>query len=478
MKIPLAEKVLNETFDFNWDRRMSYEKIRLFDHAIQFDLSDLTNIDLGLQIYRVKNGVVSHWRQKVSFDKFMEKLIRLFNDPEYAGTIKKYTPYIRDSLGELKRLAQREDNYSKLSDEDLLSHYDEFCEFERRSSFMNHLLFMHLEKALTTVISGLLPDKIQLDILSLQTKEIPIDAYHRDICLHILGQISFRELYHAYMHIGLQDVFGSPLSEEALRKDIDSFEDIDVNNYLKDLEDKYNNQRRGVKEVLESWKKNEHVHALLSYFCLYSNEKEWKNFFRERSTLKLSRLLEEMGKRKSWSVEEISYLTAEEKRMLFSGDMENLEVVRSRKEDCMYLIYKNKIEVITDKEILSLFDMKTGNSFIPLKGNKACGGKVRGRVSIILSNEDFHKFEEGDVLVAPTTRPEFVPIMDRASAIVTNEGGILSHAAILSRELEIPCIVGTDLATKVLRDGDIIEVDADNGVVNLIERKDNNLTKR
>ena len=77
--------------------------------------------------------------------------------------------------------------------------------------------------------------------------------------------------------------------------------------------------------------------------------------------------------------------------------------------------------------------------------------------------------QKGDILVAPTTGPEMMTAIQKASAIVTDEGGLMSHAAIVSRELKIPCIVGTKYATKILKDGDIIEVDANNGVVRKIK---------
>jgi pyruvate, water dikinase len=67
------------------------------------------------------------------------------------------------------------------------------------------------------------------------------------------------------------------------------------------------------------------------------------------------------------------------------------------------------------------------------------------------------------------TTPDFVPIMGKAGAIITDEGGITCHAAIVSREMKIPCVVGTEIATKVLKDGDLVEVDADNGVVRKVE---------
>ena len=78
------------------------------------------------------------------------------------------------------------------------------------------------------------------------------------------------------------------------------------------------------------------------------------------------------------------------------------------------------------------------------------------------------KFQKGDILVAISTNPDIVPIMKKAAAIVTEQGGVTSHAAIVSRELNIPCVIGTRIATKVLEDGEEVEVDATKGMVRRI----------
>ncbi len=90
-------------------------------------------------------------------------------------------------------------------------------------------------------------------------------------------------------------------------------------------------------------------------------------------------------------------------------------------------------------------------------------------VKIVLSSTDFAKFNKGDILVASMTRPEYVPVMKKAKAIITDEGGITCHAAIVSRELNIPCIIGTKNATRILQDGDEVEVDANNGTIKIIK---------
>ena len=88
-----------------------------------------------------------------------------------------------------------------------------------------------------------------------------------------------------------------------------------------------------------------------------------------------------------------------------------------------------------------------------------------GKVIIVRGVKDLHKVQKGDVLVALTTHPDYVPVMRKSVAIVTDEGGITSHAAIVSREFGIPCIVGTKHATSVLADGDLVEVNAIDGWV-------------
>jgi pyruvate,water dikinase len=110
-----------------------------------------------------------------------------------------------------------------------------------------------------------------------------------------------------------------------------------------------------------------------------------------------------------------------------------------------------------------------GDATTEIKGNPASKGYVSGRARIILSEVDFHKFESGDILITSMTRPEFVPLMKMAKAVVTDEGGITCHAAIVSRELDIPCVIGTNMATRLLKDGDEIDVDANNGVVRIIK---------
>lgn len=104
-----------------------------------------------------------------------------------------------------------------------------------------------------------------------------------------------------------------------------------------------------------------------------------------------------------------------------------------------------------------------------LKGVAASAGIARGKVKIILKPSQNSKMKKGNILVTEMTNPLFVPAIQKASAIVTDVGGLTSHAAIISRELGIPCVVGTKRATKILKDGNRVKVDGIKGEIFLIK---------
>jgi pyruvate,water dikinase len=102
---------------------------------------------------------------------------------------------------------------------------------------------------------------------------------------------------------------------------------------------------------------------------------------------------------------------------------------------------------------------------ILVKGETASGGVYSGTVKIVKDASELDKIEKGDVLVTKMTNPDMVIAMQKAGAIVTDEGGMTCHAAIVSREMGIPCIVGTEHATEVLKGGEVVTVHADRGIV-------------
>lgn len=104
-----------------------------------------------------------------------------------------------------------------------------------------------------------------------------------------------------------------------------------------------------------------------------------------------------------------------------------------------------------------------------IQGVVASSGVTKGKVRILLDTNSLKELQTGDILVTTMTRPEMGAVLDKAGAFITDEGGLMCHAAIISREMKKPCIIGTENATKILQTGMTVEVDAKKGIVTILE---------
>jgi len=160
---------------------------------------------------------------------------------------------------------------------------------------------------------------------------------------------------------------------------------------------------------------------------------------------------------------------------VITGKTDKVPERLQKREDKNYFIlqYNDGVENVSwERDPIGLISKIEGIDFIKvevLKGSTAFGGKVKGKVRVILKQDEMSGFKEGEIFVTVNSNPSFVPALKKSNAIVTDEGGIMCHAAIVARELKKPCIIGTKIATKVLKDGDIVEVNADVGVVRKIK---------
>jgi phosphoenolpyruvate synthase/pyruvate phosphate dikinase len=155
---------------------------------------------------------------------------------------------------------------------------------------------------------------------------------------------------------------------------------------------------------------------------------------------------------------------------VLSGNIPTEEVLQARMKT--FAFTDGKLFTSLD-EVKASYDVELKEEHVvtgsALKGQVAYPGKRTGMVKIINNRDDMKKFQAGDIIVSPTTTPDLLPVMKIAGAIISEHGGVICHASITSRELKIPCIVGVKGATKALKDGDIIEVDAENGIIRIMK---------
>ena len=149
------------------------------------------------------------------------------------------------------------------------------------------------------------------------------------------------------------------------------------------------------------------------------------------------------------------------------GLIPTIETLKERKGGFVVIGRKSFIGLITKLPYFFGPKVKRTNT---IKGQTAFKGIARGKVFILKSVSNSHKIKKGNILVSPMTTPDMLSAMQKAAAIVTDEGGITCHAAIVAREMKKPCIIGTKVATKVLKNGDIVEVDAEKGVVKILKK--------
>lgn len=236
---------------------------------------------------------------------------------------------------------------------------------------------------------------------------------------------------------------------------------------------------RAHKEVIE--KRNE----LINTFKFTEKEKKifdlaadvvWLKGYRKEVSFfgyfVLGKIMKELAKRASLSTNQINQL------MFFEfKDFDKIDpnLLNKRFKFSVMHFHNGNFSVYTGEDARDFIEKQKFEKIKNIDSDELTGtpafiGKVNGIVKVINYPEEMGKMENENIMIAHTTFPSLIPAMKKAAAIITDDGGITCHAAIVARELKKPCIVGTKRATQVLKDGDEIEVDADNGIIRILKR--------
>ena len=248
----------------------------------------------------------------------------------------------------------------------------------------------------------------------------------------------------------------------------------DLNQELKRIQNtpKINKQRK--QKLFKTYK----LSPLLRTLLKISEDFTWWQDERKKATYYHidmgSKILSEIGKRSGYSPQDLKYAVSKEIDSIVNFKKPGKKELQARKKNSVCLFTKSDLIFVFNstevnkirKTMLAGFNK---NSLADIRGLSASTGRAIGRAKIVKSATEINKVNRGDILIAVMTRPDYIAGMKKAAAIVTNEGGITSHAAIVSRELGIPCIIGTKIATEIFKDGDTVEVNANHGWVRKIK---------
>lgn len=204
----------------------------------------------------------------------------------------------------------------------------------------------------------------------------------------------------------------------------------------------------------------------------------WKLHLREvkvRFYCCMDGLMDEIAGRLGLDRYQVRHLMVEELAGALRGEVEvDGESMNRRIEYCVFHFSAGQTVVYEGQRARDLFSVVSDTDVSATKvvtGVCAFPGVIEGRVTQVLDVENGDRFPRGDVLVAYMTDVGVVPAMKRARAIVTDVGGVTCHASIIAREFNIPCVIGTKIATKVLLDGYRVEVDATKGIVTVLSKE-------
>lgn len=425
--------------------------------------------EIGELIFKKHKEDKNHWKEE--FDRWLK--------------IKKE---IENTFNEF-----RKKDLSKLTEEELLKDIRKYTELQwkaRKVSSLTDPFMFYSEKKLPELLADFAKENPDFDI----NKAIEIITKPED-------PLFLNEVELDLIEIAKEIKKGKNIEGEETAKKIEEHIDKfcwikvesffgakeynfkDVTEHLRDLlksnleeKEKKNklwiDNRKIRKDYISKYKFNKEILAIAELSPIFA---KWQDLRKENSvmiTYLNSKYLKELSKRTRINEDDLAYLDYAELEDFVKGNFDT-SLLKKRKQGSLFVFQKDKFKVFYPEEVEEIINKIINPDYEEKKefsGIVACSGKAKGVVKIVINQGDISKVEKGDILVSTMTRPGHIAAMKKSAAIVTNEGGIICHAAIVSRELGIPCIIGTKIATKVLKDGDLVEVDANKGVVKIIKK--------
>ncbi|MBW2982500.1 hypothetical protein KY343_06480 [Candidatus Woesearchaeota archaeon] len=458
------------------DRRHIYPyPVYLVTPSYSFFLRKYLNISFNKVLMIFDNGMWNCVINVKEWSKAQERMFKLYKkDPKIIDKFtKKFKKAIKKYLNFTKTLVKKD--YSKLTNKDLLKLYKKYNK-EYVESFIYgecpaQVLKWFLEEELKGKLLEIIKDEKKVNeifsLLIMPSKDTFLTREEKDLLKIALAKNKGELKNHAEKYNWISvDYNGKPLTVKDFKNNLRKIKNPEQR--LKELK---GNNRKIKQEQLKIKKRykidNETFKlCITAQKCVYLMDLKREEYSKAHYHVQF--LMKEIGKRLGLSLRQADYLTIKEvekglvknikfdkkildkryKKSVYIGDEHNFVIADKKQEAAVRKAVEKKPEKIKE-----------------LKGICGNPGKIKAKARVILKTKDFPKFKKGEILVASFTTPDFVVVMKKASGLVTDFGGITSHAAIVSRELKVPCIVGTEQATKLIKTGDLIEIDAENGIV-------------
>lgn len=382
------------------------------------------------------------------------------------------------AANQLTRVENKVKNLNKLSDSQLKNLYLDF--HEKYLTFWDHGLVPEIAnwggEAILKESLKKIPAGEFVQVYEKLSAPCGLSFYKKeelDLLRVSHGSANLSEHVKKYFWINNSYLDSTVLTKDFFLERLTGIKKADAGDEIKKISSFVQDSERTRRECVRKYNLSSKVDKISSRlgYCIYWQDDRKGKILHTNHYIKL--FLEEFGRRYGYPLSHLEQYWCWELPDLLNGRKVSAEEVESRLEQqAGYMVAEEeKNEVITSKEfdarVKPFLETKADDRVKVIKGLSVSlgSGIVRGRVKILMNPRDFNKMRNNDILLAPMTSPEYILALRKAAAVITDVGGMTCHAAIVSRELGIPCIVGTKIATKVFKDGDLVEVDANRGVV-------------
>ncbi len=468
-------------------RRLAVQVAQAWNYAWGMAMRNVYGVSVLNTLVFNDGKKTEYYVDEVEHSRYIAGLYRLLEDKHF---LKVFHKDAQRSLERILREVRRKlsVNLSALSNEELLTIYQHFILPRVEQFYIRMWTVFNIAEPLTVVVLKKLQEITKskekaedyLLILSKanETNDIlqeRIDLLNLSLLFSKNGKIDLKEIEkhtEKYQHIPLFDFDHEPYRKEHFLQELN-----EINNPQKELENIQEQLRRNREErknAVKNLKLDENAQLLIRFLKENVFLRDYRDMIRQKLNLQLRHFYEDAGRRFGLSISQTALLTNEEIIHFLQHDkLFPQELVKEREKSFLLIQRGDNVEIYSGKKAFEkaqkvLPQDKKVDDFT-IKGIIGSPGKGCGIVALVYTNKDLSKVKEGMVLVAAMTRQDFVPVMRKAAAIVTDEGGVTCHAAIISRELKKPCIVNTKNATKILNDGDYVEVNAMKGFVKLLK---------
>ena len=406
-------------------------------------------------------------------NKIIEKCSVISKQKNHFKKLEKYIKKANKASKKVKRL-----NLKKLSNKEIINKYNVLT---REVMPAHGLLDIDID-AIDIVFEEFLQNKIKKEIENINQNEfakiyqgltIPIyETYvskeKKDLIkLALKSRITRDDIGKIY-----QKYWWTSLGWENVKPHNRNYFEKRLNNKLTKKNNRLKEIRKNRKELLMKYNFSKEIEYWLRFTDKYNKLHDLRKEMQVRAIYSYYLLMSEVARRLKLNKDDLEWLFYDEIKDLLRGGRLNKSEIKKRKKAICVRISKDGIKAYSGQKAIEKYEkeIKADKKKVKeIKGMGVSSGKVVAKVKVCSGVQDaLKKIQKGDILVCGMTLPDYVPAMKKASAIITDEGGITCHAAIISRELDIPCVVGTRIATEVLKDGDRVEVDVDRGTVKKI----------